>query len=199
MDELTDEELLVLYKHGRNDAFDQLYLRHRQGLFLYLLRMCRDRLGAEEMMQDVLFKVARSAGDYEPRGRFRPWLFRIAANHCLNVLDSGDQKRQGRLVLLSDFETRGDARVALTTPDDPAHRVEATETREAIGRALASLDERQRSAFLLFEVAGLSGNEVASAMGIPVGTVKTWLHRGRERLRRALGRERTRAEGGGTR
>jgi RNA polymerase sigma-70 factor (ECF subfamily) len=198
MDRLTDEELLVLFKRGRQDAFSLIYERHARGLFLFLLRMCGTRTLAEEMLQDVLFKVARAAPSYEARGRFRPWLYRIASNHAVNVLGSARERAEGRVVPLSVVEGTATlaqieaqqgvgAGAALSAPHaEPALRAEARETRDEILAAVAALDPRYRTVFLLREVLHMSLEEIAQAVELPLGTIKTHLHRARERLRRSL-------------
>lgn len=183
MDELPDEELLVLYKRGRAQAFDVLYERHAEGLFFFLLRMCQSRPVAEELLHDVLFKVARGARDYESRGRFRPWLYRIAANHCLNVLASAPHRRGAAVVSLSAVPALEPAADAARQPEAVA---EQRETRDAVLEAIGELEPRYRAAMILRELVGLSMDEIALALEVPVGTVKTLLFRGRERLRRRL-------------
>jgi RNA polymerase sigma-70 factor (ECF subfamily) len=183
MDELSDEELMVLLKRGHPHAFDELYGRHRSGLFLYLLRMCQSRPLAEELLHDILFKIARAAPAYEPRGRFRPWLYRIAANHCLNVLASAPFRAAATVIPLTALTH---AEPAAPTSAGPEERAEARETRDTVLAAMAALEPRYRSALLMREVCQMSVEEIASALEAPVGTVKTLLFRGRERLRRAL-------------
>lgn len=181
MDELSDEELLELHTRGRKDAFDLLYERHAEGLFFYLLRMCGSRPLAEELLHDILFKVARSAGQYEARGRFRPWLYRIASNHCLNVLQSAPHRREAAVVSLSALPSAEPA-----TESGPEAAAEERETRDQVLAAIFELEPRYRAAMVLRELVGLPLEEIATALEVPVGTVKTLLFRGRERLRRKL-------------
>lgn len=183
MDELSDEELMVLYKRGRAEAFDLLYERHSSGLFFYLLRMCQSRPLAEELLHDILFKVARSAAGYEARGRFRPWLYRIASNHCLNVLASAPHRRDAAVVSLAALPSAEPAAAESTSPPAMA---EARETRDQVLAAIGELDPKYRAAMVLRELVGLPIEEIAQALEVPVGTVKTLLFRGRERLRRRL-------------
>ena len=183
MDELADEELMVLFKRGHAAAFDLLYERHRTGLFLYLLRMCQSRPLAEELMHDILFKVARGAATYEARGRFRPWLYRIASNHCLNVLSSAPHRREAAVVPLVALEP---AEPAAPASADPAVRAEAREVRQTVLTAIAELEPRYRAALVLRELLAMSVEDIGTALEVPVGTVKTLLFRGRERLRRRL-------------
>ena len=183
MDELSDEELLGLYKRGRTEAFDLLYERHADGLFFFLLRMCASRPLAEELLHDVLFKVARGAQQYDARGRFRPWLYRVASNHCLNVLASAPHRRDAQVVPLSALPSLEPAAAALDGPEAVA---EARETRAEVLAAIGELEPRYRAAMVLRELVGLPIDEIAQALEVPVGTVKTLLFRGRERLRRRL-------------
>lgn len=183
MDELSDEELIVLYKRGRSGAFDLLYERHSSGLFFYLLRMCQSRPLAEELLHDILFKVARAAASYEARGRFRPWLYAIANNHCLNVLASVPHRRDAAVISLAALSSAEPAAPPGRSPEAVA---EARETRDAVLAAIGELEPRYRSAMVLRELVGLAVDEIAQALEVPVGTVKTLLFRGRERLRRRL-------------
>jgi len=183
MEDLADEELMVLFKRGREDAFELLYERHRGGLYFYLLRMCGDRALAEELMHDILFKVARAAPTYEARGRFRPWLYRIASNHCLNVLASAPHRQEAAVVPLVALEA---AEPAAPRETDPAAQAEARETSAEVRAAIGELEPRYRSAMILRELLAMNVEDIATALEVPVGTVKTLLFRGRERLRRRL-------------
>jgi len=84
--ELTDDDLVRMYREGDADAFDALFGRHHRSAYAFARAMLADTQAAEDVMQEAFLAVARTAREYEPRGRFRAWLMRIVRNMCLNRL-----------------------------------------------------------------------------------------------------------------
>ena len=82
--QLTDEELLTLYRFGQEWAFKELYERHGRAVLAYARRMVGDHGLAEEITQDAFLRMSRAADRYESRGQFKAWLSRITTNLCLN-------------------------------------------------------------------------------------------------------------------
>ena len=180
MDGPSDDELLAMFCEGDADAFDALFDRHHAGVYHFARLMLGGGHDAEDVMQDAFLAVARSARTYKPRGRFRPWLMRIARNLCLNRLQA---ERARRRVLAAD----GEALPEPASDSPPAPDVlEWDEGMRAVYGAVRGLPERQREALALYAFEGMRYKEITEALQLPMGTVKTLIHRARANLARAL-------------
>ena len=180
MDGPSDDELLAMFCEGDADAFDALFDRHHAGVYHFARVMLNGGSDADDVLQDTFLAVARSARAYRPRGRFRPWLMRIARNLCLNRLQA---ERARRRVLAADGEFLPDA--ASDTPTAP-DVLEWDEAQRAVYAAVRALPERQREALALYAFEGMAYKEISEALQAPMGTVKTLIHRARAALARAL-------------
>ncbi len=186
MDEGDDAQLMQRYAGGDLHAFEELYKRHRSALYNYLNRHTRDREAASDLFQEVWARVIASRERYEPRAKFRTFLFHIAHNcfidHCRRA-----SARPDRTTASSDAE---DAVIALAPApfaERPDSRAEHAETLARYRSALESLPAEQRDAFLLYEESGLSLSEIAQVSGVGVETAKSRLRYALQKLRRALG------------
>jgi len=138
-------------------------------------RMLGHRQDAEDMTQESFARALRSLARWDPKRDFRPWLLAIAGNRCRTLL----AKRQRRLPTAGTTEALPDTRENLHDARDLA---------EEVKRALGALREEYRRAFELFHNQELSYAEIGEALGCPVGTVKTWVHRARRELAEHLRR-----------
>jgi RNA polymerase sigma-70 factor (ECF subfamily) len=172
----VDEELLARVADGAADALAELYRRHASGLFGFLVRLCGDRGTAEEVLQDTLLAVWRSAAGYQRRAAPRTWLYGVARRQAHNRL------RTARPDQVS-WDGVPDPPATAAGPEETAlARAEAAE----VSRALATLPLPQREILVLTFLDDLTQSEVAAVLGIPVGTVKSRLHHARRSLARAL-------------
>ena len=167
---------MTRYARGDVSAFEVLYGRHELRIWRYLERNVRNRANADDLMQEVWFAVARDAVRYEPTARFTTWLFTIAHHR---MIDSIRSRRES----VSLDEVGHD-------PVDPAPgplaAVVAREQATALLRAVRSLPDEQRQAFLLQMEGGLSVGEIAAVTGSPFETVKSRLRYARDKLRELL-------------
>ena len=164
-------------------AFNRAMAEHADGLKTFATRMLGDSAAAEDVAQDSFLALYRHL-EQVPPSAFRPWLYRVARNLCLDQL----RRRKFRLRLFRDVERddeRPQAPVDLRAdrPDDVAATREA---RERIDAAIQGLPTRFREAFLLCEMQGLSYEDAAAILGCPVKTVSTRLFRARQRFRAAV-------------
>jgi len=168
---------------GDPDAFGEIVSRYHRAVFSIAYRMTGSRAEAEDLCQDVFLRAYRSLDRFDRSLQFGPWLRRIASNAALNHL-------RHRAVSSS---SASDAEAAERSVPDPAagpeERAASAETADRLGRALARLPVNQRLAFTLKYVEDLTAEEIAQAMDAPRNTVKTWLLRAREALRRELKNE----------
>jgi RNA polymerase sigma-70 factor (ECF subfamily) len=132
--------------------------------------------------QEALFKVVRELGRFDPeRGTFSAWAQSVARNVCRDRLRRRGLERRTFEKDGTPHEERAESGEA-----DPERRAIVTEDAELLGRALQGLPEPMREAILMFHVAELSYEQIARELDVPMGTVMTWLHRGRKRLRAAI-------------
>ena len=173
---------------GDESAIGPLYDRFGQVIYSLALRIVHDRLTAEEIAQEVFVRLWRSAGSFEPgRGRVSAWVLRIAHNLALNEI----RRRQSRPVAADqfDWEADGSRLEDQTAEGDPEMATWLVERARAIRRALVQLPEAQRRSIELAFFGGLSQVEVAAATGDPLGTVKSRIRMGMQRLRELLAAE----------
>lgn len=184
-----DRELASLATQGREAAFRELLTRYERPVFSLILRMVRDRALAEDLAQETFVRAFNAIASYDPAYRFSNWIFKIANNHTI------DHLRRRRLDTVSidgsphASSGREAARTSLalaSTERSPASYVESKELGSQIERAIGELRPEYRTAILLRHVEGYAYEEIADVMGIPLGTVKTYLHRARGELKERL-------------
>jgi len=190
---LPDADLVSLAQEGREAAFRELVRRYERPVFSLIFRMVRDRETAEDLAQDTFIKVLNHIDRYRPEFKLSSWLFKIANNVAIDFL----RKRQLETVSLDGSPHAATLAEIEATSFDVAARqetaLEELESRElgsSIERAIASLRPEYRSCILLRHVEGRSYEEIAATLDLPLGTVKTYIHRARHQLREALGEER---------
>jgi RNA polymerase sigma-70 factor, ECF subfamily len=172
----VDDERQLLNRARRGDrfAFGLLVERHQARLYTVAARMLGSRSDGEDAVQEALIRAWTALPRFRGDARFSTWLHRI----LLNVVY--DQRTRARPTVPID-ETY--------EPADPRDRVAQHELSDELQRALASLDEDFRIPVLLADVAGLSYDEIADSLRVPVGTVRSRIFRGRAQLARILGTE----------
>jgi len=173
--DFSDDELMALHAGGDAEAFEILFERHYASVYHFAASMLGDASSAEEALQESFLAAARAAGQYRGDGRFRAWLMRIVRNRCLNRIDA--RRRHRRIGELCDPPAGGPG---------PARQAEADETVAILRAAVAALPERQREALTLRAFEQMSYREVASVMDMPIGTIKTLIHRARAALAATL-------------
>jgi RNA polymerase sigma-70 factor (ECF subfamily) len=177
---MEENELIERSKRGDLDCFNQLVEKYQQQVYNLCLRMLGSTHDAEDVTQDAFISALRGIGRFRG-GNFRAWLFRIAANACRDQL---------RLLSRRPASSLDDLPVDLELEDrhalSPEQYAINQELGEQIARALASLPADQRLAVILRDIMGLNYDEIAQAVGSSLGTVKSRISRGRERLRQLL-------------
>jgi RNA polymerase sigma-70 factor (ECF subfamily) len=186
---LPDADVAALAKEGREPAFRELVRRYERPVFSLIFRMVRDRETAEDLAQDTFIKVLNNIDRYRPEFKLSSWLFKIANNVTIDHL----RRRQLATVSLDGSPHAQTAAEAQATSLDVESRgesaLEAIESRElgtAIEEAIGRLRPEYRSCILLRHVEGRSYEEIAATLDLPLGTVKTYIHRARHELREAL-------------
>lgn len=187
--QLDDRELAGLAARGREPAFRELLKRYERPVFSLIYRMVRDRSLAEDLAQEAFIRAFNAIGSYNTSYKFSNWIFKIANNHTIDHLrkrkldtvsihgsphaTTQDEISQSRLVVQADDES-------------PLELMEHRELGSQIESAIGELREEYRTAILLRHVEGYAYEEIADIMGLPLGTVKTYLHRARNELKSKL-------------
>ncbi len=174
-----ERELITSLQRGEPTAFEALVLAHQHRVFSIALRMLGNRGDAEEVAQEVFLRVHRSIRKFRGESRLSTWLYAITSRLCLSRLKSGGR---GRLA--------GEAALARVPDGNPAPgtTLEAAEAGAAVHRAIAQLDGEQRAVVVMRDIHGLSYEEIAAALDLPLGTVRSRLHRARMELKERLER-----------
>ena len=187
--ELSDQEIVALARDGREAAYRELIHRYERPVFSLIYRMVRDRALAEDLAQDTFVKVLNALESYRPEYKFSSWIFKIANNVAI------DQLRRRELDTLS-LDGAPDARTAdeieatalqaVDRTETPLAELESRELGGIIEQAIGRLRPEYRSCILLRHVEVRSYEEIAEALDLPLGTVKTYIHRARHELREYL-------------
>jgi RNA polymerase sigma-70 factor, ECF subfamily len=186
---LPDADVVALAQQGRDAAFRELVRRYERPVFSLIFRMVRDRELAEDLAQDTFVKVLNHIDRYRPEFKLSSWLFKIANNVAIDHL----RKRQIPTISMdgSPHASTADAVEATTLQiaDNQESALDEMESRElggAIEKAIASLRPEYRACIMLRHVEDRSYEEIAATLDLPLGTVKTYIHRARHELRKAL-------------
>ena len=175
----SDEDLVRRAAGGDRSAFTRLMERHERRVYNLCLRMVGDLDDASDATQDAFLTAYRKLSSFRGEAAFTTWLHRVAINASYDLL-----RKRGRAPLLASSKDRPveDERIEPA----PDHADETTDAIE-VQRALLAIPEEFRAALVLHDAQDVPVQEVADILGVPVGTVKSRLHRGRVALARALG------------
>jgi RNA polymerase sigma-70 factor (ECF subfamily) len=173
-----DEELLSRFLGGEERAFTTLMQRHEAKIFSLALRITGDRTDALDATQDAFISAFKRARSFRGEAAFSTWLYRIGINSCNDLL-----RRKGRLPIPRDDEAAEERETAL----DPGPSLEdEVVTRMDLTAALAALPMEYREALAMHDLGGIPYEEIATLTKVAIGTVKSRISRGRQRLARSL-------------
>lgn len=186
---LDDRELAALAGAGREGAFRELLERYERPVFSLVFRMVRDHALAEDLAQESFIRAFRAIDSYNSSYKFSNWILKIANNHAIDHL----RKRSLDTVSIhgsrhaTDAEAESRTRLEIVDPDErPDAYVENRELAGEIEDAIGRLRPEYRTVILLRHVEGYSYDEIAETLDLPLGTVKTYIHRARNELKETL-------------
>jgi len=185
----TDQEIVVLARAGEEAAYRELIRRYERPLFSLLFLMVRDRELAEDLAQETFVKALNAIESYRPEFKFSSWIFKIANNAAIDHLR---RRELDTLSLEGSPQAETPEAIEATAlqiggrQESPLAEVEARELGGQIEAAIAQLRPEYRSCILLRHVEGRAYEEIAEILNLPLGTVKTYIHRARNELRQAL-------------
>ena len=185
----TDQEVVELARKAEDRAYRELLRRYQRPVFSLIYRMVRDRELAEDLSQETFVKVLNALDSYRPEYKFSSWVFKIANNAAIDHLR---RKELDTLSLEGGPDATTPERVEATAlqlgdhAESPLDELEARELGATIERAIGLLRPEYRSCIILRHVEGRPYDEIAVILDLPLGTVKTYIHRARAELRECL-------------
>lgn len=183
--ELSDEELMQRLFYGDLQAFEVLYSRYADLVYSTALRILRDVHLAEDMVQEIFLRLWRKPESYEAqRGRFLTWLMSVARNRAVDEARSRGRRFRHETPTASGEQQERE--IADGGEHDPALTAQLAEQRRAIRAALAGLPAEQRQVIELAYFGGYTQQEISTMLGQPLGTVKTRIRLGMQKLKLAI-------------
>ena len=181
---LSDELLILEFQRDKVEAFNELVLRYKDKLVNFLFRYTGSRDEAEDLAQDTFVKLYRSKHLYKEIAKFSTWFYTIALNTART-----DSKKKSRYnaISISDFDPDNEKDFDLTanvlTPEETAN---ASIENEYIQKAINALDESFKEVIVMRDIQDMDYEEIAKILNLPLGTVKSRINRGREKLKITL-------------
>jgi len=178
MDRVNERELVERCRSGDERAFEDLIDRYKDLVFALIARTVQDRGRAEDLAQEVFLRVHRGLPYFRGEARLSTWIYRIVANVCLQ-----EHGRGAAPMSIDDSRVSGRVTSATSSAD---RRFGDLELRDRLEKAIARLPANYRLLIAAHYLEGVQYEDLASALDLPLGTVKTQLHRAKQQLRRLL-------------
>ena len=174
----ADLDLVQRHRYGDTEALGEVYQRYGEMIFNLAYRMSGDPELAADLTQETFLRVHRHLGRFHGRSSLKTWIYRVGLNHCRSRLG---RRRWKPLPLPEETESGG--RQLVDERRDPEQRALSQDSRRAVEAGLRQLPVVFREAVVLRDLQGLSYDEISSVLGVRIGTVRSRIARGRERLR----------------
>ena len=178
-----DVKLIADCLKGNTAAFGELVSRHQDRLYNTVLRLLDQPEDARDVVQEAFLHAYQSLRSFKGDARFFTWLYRIAVNAAIS------HKRKKRLVLRLAPTVDGEGGIDPLDPHEtnrPGHALEMAEQEKRVHEALARLSSEHRSVLVLKDMDGMKYEEMADVLNVPIGTIRSRLHRARLELREIL-------------
>src|SRR3981189_1753543 len=179
MEAVNERELVERCRRGDEGAFQELVDRFKDLVFALIARTVQDRSRAEDLAQEVFLRIHRGLPYFRGEARLSTWIYRIVANVCLH--------EQGRPSGAVSFDDQPEGRKGL--PSGPDRQFSDLELRDRLEKAIARLPANYRLLVAAHYLKGVQYEDLAEALQLPLGTVKTQLYRAKQQLRRMLENE----------
>ena len=184
---ISDEELMMRCRSGDTAAFELIVMRFKDQIINYICRSVGDYHQAEDLAQETFIRIYKNAGSYEPRSKFKNWLYLIATNLCRNEIRDRNRRKTDLLTEVSIEDQETDYLNLL--PDFrymPDRLYEKKERELIIQQKINCLPENQRLSLILVTYQGMSYEEIAEIIGCSVSAVKSLIHRSRQNMKKLL-------------
>ena len=186
---LTDHDLVKLAQKGSERAYRELLGRYQRPVFSLVYRMVRDREQAEDLAQETFVRVFNNIDRYDPAYKFSSWIFKIATNLTIDSIRRKEVPTvsiDGSRFATSAEDIEATSITVESRDENPEELLEARELGAEIEVAIGRLRPEYRQAIVLRHIEDRPYEEIAQIMSLPLGTVKTYIHRGRKELQESL-------------
>lgn len=183
MKELSDQELVgLVVREDSRGAFEELVDRHKGGVFAFLHRMLGRTEDIEDVAQNVFIAAYRGLRTFKHESKFSTWLYRITYNQaCTNLR----QKQTGKIKMLVQLPEDEQGKVR-EFPDSNIRNPEKKAANNQVWKFVHQLPPQAKAVIELYYGSGLNYAEIAEALSLPIGTIKTHMHRAKQKLREAM-------------
>lgn len=176
--EYNEQKLIEKAAAGDAYAFEQLMEKHESRMYAVALRICRNREDAQDCLQDAMLRIYKALPNFKGLSSFSTWVYRIAMNTCL------DELRRKKVRQAQSLDTLMESGYSPQDPGEtPESHAEASAMRKEIEKAIGDLPQDMRAAIVLRDIHGYSYEEISDILDTNVGTIKSRISRGREKLR----------------
>ncbi|HET7229967.1 MAG TPA: sigma-70 family RNA polymerase sigma factor [Longimicrobium sp.] len=186
---LTDHDLVVRAQNGSDQAYRELLGRYQRPVFSLIYRMVRDREQAEDLAQETFVRVFNNIDRYDPAYKFSSWIFKIATNLTIDWIRRKEVPTvsiDGSRYATSNDDIEASTITVESGDENPEELLESRELGSQIEVAIGKLRPEYRQAIVLRHIDDLPYEDIAQIMALPLGTVKTYIHRGRKELQDML-------------
>ena len=187
--EAAEAEFLERLRNGEPEAFDNLIIRYSGDIYAVLYRITESAEDAADLTQETFLSALRSIKGFRGDSELKTWLTRIAINHSRNRFRWWKRRKKGATISLDSPIGDSETRLADSIAGENESAEDSVLRREretALRKALSQLPEHYREAIVLCDIEGYSYDEIAAALEINIGTVKSRIARGRDELRKRL-------------
>lgn len=180
---MNDTAAVAAVRAGDREAFRALVERHSRSIFRLAFRMTANESDAEEVVQETFLRAYRQIGKFEQRANFGTWLYRIATNCALDLLER--RRHSQNDVPIVDDENERELPLSSSNPS-PERLLYSNELRQRMSAAMSQLTAVERAAFVMRHVEGQSIEEISAILNVKEGAAKNTVFRAVQKLRRAL-------------
>ena len=186
MRDQREQEWIARAKAGDMQAFEALILQHEKIVYNVALRMMNHSEDAKDISQEVFLKAYKNIKNFDERAMFSTWLYRITTNTCIDELRKRKGKQSYSLEEELENEEGSMQRQIADEGETPEESLLRVERKDELKKALAQISEEHRIAVILRDIRGLSYEEIAEIMDLPMGTVKSRISRARNQLKQEI-------------
>ncbi|MDI9583434.1 MAG: sigma-70 family RNA polymerase sigma factor [Acidobacteriota bacterium] len=175
-------------REGDSKAFASLVDLYKDRIYTYVLRMCHDPDEAADIAQDTFLRAFQSLPNFRGASSFQTWLYRIASNLVIDSVRRRQRRDDGNVSLDAPVDT-DDGEIGRQLPEErrgPAELAESADVRREVLEAVAQISPKLRPVLVMYDLQGMSYQEIAEILGCPLGTVKSRLFNARNQLRELL-------------